>query len=102
MIDEAYTACILSLMYLLINIVVAAHQLSVAFLLDDIPTAREKRLAKKCKRALAPYKRNVSARYGLPTTNLIPKKRLEDILQDSDRQYLKKLTHLHDWHFFTG
>jgi hypothetical protein len=33
---------------------------------------------------LAPYKRNVSAQYGLPTTNLIPKIRLEDILQDSE------------------
>jgi len=87
-------------MYLFINIVAAAHQLSVAFLLDDIPTAREKRLAKKRKRALAPYKRNVSVRYGPPTTNLLPKKRLEDILQDSDRQYLKKLTHLHEWQFF--
>jgi hypothetical protein len=81
MIDEASSACILSLMYLFINIVVAAHQLSVAFLSDDIPTAREKR---KHKRALAPYKRNVSAQYGLPTTNLIPKIRLEDILQDSE------------------
>jgi hypothetical protein len=100
MIDQASTACILSLMYLFIKIVVAAHQLSAAFLSDDIPTTREKRLAKKRKRALAPYKRNVSARYGPPTTNLLPKKRLEDILQDSDRQYLKKLTHLHEWHFF--
>jgi hypothetical protein len=69
MIDQASTACILSLMYLFINIVAAAHQLSVAFLLDDIPTAREKKLAKKRKRALAPYKRNVSVRYGPPTTN---------------------------------
>jgi hypothetical protein len=100
MLDDASAACILSLIYLVINLVAAAHQLSAAFMLDDIPTAREKRLAKKRKRVLAPYKRNVSVRYGPPTNNLVPRNRLEEVISDSDRQYMKKLTHLHEWQFF--
>ncbi len=62
MLDDASAACILSLIYLVINLVAAAHQLSAAFMLVDVPIAREKRLAKKRKRVLAPYKRNVSVR----------------------------------------
>jgi len=100
MLDDASAACILSLIYLVINLVAAAHQLSAAFMLVDVPTAREKRLAKKRKRVLAPYKRNVSLRYGPPTNNLVPRNRLEEVIRDSDRQYMKKLTHLHEWQFF--
>jgi hypothetical protein len=42
MFDDASAACILSLIYLVINLVAAAHQLSAAFMLDDIPTAWER------------------------------------------------------------
>jgi len=56
MLDDASVACILSLIYLVINLVAAKHQLFAAFMLDDVPTAWEKRLAKKCKRVLAPYR----------------------------------------------
>jgi len=39
MLDDASAACILSLIYLVINLVAAAHQLSAAFMLVDVPTA---------------------------------------------------------------
>ena len=38
MLDDASAACILSLIYLVINLVAAAHQLSAAFMLVDVPT----------------------------------------------------------------
>jgi hypothetical protein len=42
MLDDASAACILFLIYLAINLVAAAHQLSAAFMLVDVPMAREK------------------------------------------------------------
>jgi len=67
---------------------------------DDVPTTRERRLLKKRKRELTPYKRNVSARYSRPVVALEARNCLADVLQDSDRAYMKKLTHLHEWQFF--
>jgi hypothetical protein len=42
MLDEASTICLLSNIIHILNIAVAAQQISAAFILDDIPTAREK------------------------------------------------------------
>jgi len=82
--------------------VAAVQQLltSYSILFDDLPTAREKRLVKKRQRELTPYKRNVSARYATPVSLLEPRNCLAEVLQDSDRAYMKKLTHLHEWQFF--
>ena len=82
--------------------VAAVHQLITAYsiLFDDLPTAREKRLAKKRQREVTPYKRNVSARYSTPISLLEPRNCLADVVKDSDRAYMKKLTHLHEWQFF--
>jgi hypothetical protein len=47
----------------LLACVAAVHQMITAYtiLFDDVPTIRERRLLKKRKRELTPYKRNVSA-----------------------------------------
>jgi hypothetical protein len=63
-------------------------------MLDDVSTAQEKRLTEKCKRVFAPYKRNVLC------IILVAKNRLEEVINHSDRKYMKKLTHLHEWQFF--
>ncbi len=58
------------------NLIVAAmtatQQLFSSFLIifDDVPTKYDKKASKKRLRELTPYKRNVSTRYGKPTTNL--------------------------------
>jgi hypothetical protein len=44
--------------------------------------------------------RNVSAQYSTPTSLLEPQNCLADVLKDSDRAYMKKLTHLHEWQFY--
>jgi hypothetical protein len=100
MLDEASTICLLSIIIHILNIAVAAHQISAAFILDDIPTAREKRLSKKRKHLLTPYKRNVSLRYSPPSTILTPKNHQQEILADTEWHYMKKHTHLHEWQFF--
>ncbi len=53
-------------------ILVATQQLLAAYtvLFDDVPTKWEKRMAKKWKHELTPYKRNVSARYSWPISAL--------------------------------
>jgi hypothetical protein len=47
----------------LLACVAAVYQIITAYtiLFDDVPTTRERRLLKKHKRELTPYKRNVSA-----------------------------------------
>ena len=82
--------------------VAAVHQIITAYIIlfDDVPTTRERRLLKKRKWELTPYKRNVSARYSRPVVALEARNCLADVLQDSDRAYMKKLTHLHEWQFF--
>jgi hypothetical protein len=82
--------------------IAAVQQLITAYsiLFDDLPTAREKRLSKKRQRELTPYKRNVSAQYATPVSLLEPRNCSAKVLQDSDRAYMKKLTHLHEWQFF--
>ncbi len=54
--------------------VVCIHQMLAAFamLFDNVPTKSEVRRAKKCAWELTPYKRNLSMRYGQPTTNNQP------------------------------
>ena len=54
----------------LLACVAAVHQIITAYtiLFDDVPTIRERRLLKKRKRELTPYKRNVSARYSRPVS----------------------------------
>jgi hypothetical protein len=82
--------------------VAAVHQIITAYtiLFDDVPTTRERRLLKKCKRELTPYKQNVSARYSWPVVALEARNCPADVLQDSDRAYRKKLAHLHEGQFF--
>ena len=81
---------------------ICIHQLLVSYyiIFDDVPTASEARVAKKRKRELTPYKRNLSVEYGRPTTNLEHIPHLERILQDINRPYMKDVTHLHGWQFF--
>jgi hypothetical protein len=82
--------------------VVVAQQLFAAYLIffDDIPTKHEQKSRKKRERELTPYKRNVSVKYSTPTTFLVPHQVLDNLLQDPDRAYIKKHTHLHAWQFF--
>jgi hypothetical protein len=86
----------------LVATIVATQQLLAAYtvLFDDVPTKWEKRMAKKRKRELTPYKRNVSVRYSRPTSALEPVNMLQHILNDTNRGYMHKLTHLHEWQFF--
>ena len=81
---------------------ICIHQLLLSFVLlfDDVPTSSEARAAKRRRRELTPYKRNLSMEYGTPTTNLEHVPHLERILQDINRPYMKDVTHLHGWQFF--
>jgi len=81
---------------------ICIHQLLVSYyiIFDDVPTASEARAAKRRKRELTSYKRNLSVEYGRPTTNLEHIPHLEHILQDMNRPYMKDVTHLHGWQFF--
>jgi hypothetical protein len=82
---------------------ICIHQLLVSYFIifDDVPTASEARAAKKHKRELTPCKRNLSVEYGRLTTNLEHVLHLERILQDMNRPYMKDVTHLHGWQFFS-
>ena len=82
---------------------VVIHQLIVAytFIFDDVPTKFEEKMKKRRQRELTPYKRNVSVRYGRPTTALVPQPVLNNLLADENRAYIHKHTHLHAWQFFT-
>jgi len=89
------------------TVVVAAaaiciQQLLAAYMIifGDVPTASEARAAKKRKRELTPYKRNISVVYSTPTTELEHIPALECILQDINIPYMKSVTHLHGWQFF--
>jgi len=81
---------------------ICIEQLLAAYMIicDDVPTASESRAAKKRKRELSPYKRNLSVVHGTPTTELEHIPALECILQDINRPYMKSVTHLHGWQFF--
>ena len=48
---------------------------------------------------MTPYKRNVSVRYGSPTSNLQVIPCLDRLLTDENRAYIHKVTHLHQWQF---
>ncbi len=82
--------------------VAAAHQLLCSYYMffNDLPTVIEKKQDLKRKRDLAPYMRNVSCRYSSATYPLEAKNCLAELLQDSDRAYMKCVTHLHKWQFF--
>jgi hypothetical protein len=47
-----------------------------------------------------PYKSNVSVQYSTPVIPFEPQNCLAEVLQDSDRAFMHKLTHLHEWLFF--
>jgi hypothetical protein len=81
---------------------ICIHQLLVSYFIifDDVPTASEARAAKRHKRELTPYKRNISVEYGRLTTNLEHIPHLERILQDMNSPYMKDVTHFHGWQFF--
>jgi len=87
---------------LIITAMAATQQLLSSFLImfDDVPTKYEKKAAKKRLRELTPYKRNVSQRYGKPTTNLQANPILQHILRDDNRAYMHHSTHLHPSQFF--
>ena len=61
-----------NLQLVIVAAVVATQQLLAAYsiIFDDVLTRVEHRRVKKRKRELTSYKRNVSLRYGNPTTNL--------------------------------
>ncbi len=81
---------------------ICIQQLLAAYMIifDDVPTASEARAAKKRKRELTPYKRNLSVVYGTPTTKLEHIPALKRILQDINQPYMKSVTQLHGWQFF--
>jgi hypothetical protein len=87
---------------LIIAAMVATQQLLSSFLImfDDVPTKHDKKASKKHLRELTPYKRNVSPRYGKPTTNLQANPILKHILRDDNRAYMHHSTHLHPGQFF--
>ena len=82
--------------------IVAALQIIAAasLIFNNIPTQHEVRVEKKRKHELAPYKCNVRVHSGPPETMLEPVRVLEGLLQDDNREYLRKITHLHSWQFF--
>jgi hypothetical protein len=91
---------------LLVGVIVAAvvtiQQMFATYniIFDDIPTKLERKVGKKRKCEVTPYKRNHSMKYSSPATPLEPINVLHKILQDSDRAYMHKVTHLHEWQFF--
>jgi hypothetical protein len=87
---------------LIIAAMAATQQLLSSFLImfDDVPTKHDKKASKKRLRELTPYKRNVSPRYGKPTTNLQANPILKHILRDDNRAYMHHSTHLHPGQFF--
>jgi hypothetical protein len=87
---------------ILCGAIMAAQQIVAAasLILDNIPSLHEARVDKKRRREAAPYKRNVSINFGPPETMLQPVHILEGLLQDDNREYIKKITHLHSWQFF--
>jgi len=91
-----------AIILLFLTLVAAAHQLICSFyiLFDDLPTVQEKKRDLKRKRQMTPYKRNVSCRYSTATSALVAKDCLGGILEDSNRAYMKSVTHLHEWQFF--
>jgi hypothetical protein len=80
-------------------VVAAARQLLCSYYMffDDLPTVKKKKRGLKRKRDLAPYKLNVSCRYSSATNPLEVKNCLAELFQDSDRAYMKSVTHLHEW-----
>ena len=67
--------------------IIVAHQLLAAYaiLFDDVPTKFEQKSRKKRERELTPYKRNLSVRYEMPTTNIILQPVLNHLLTDQNR-----------------
>jgi hypothetical protein len=58
----------------LIAAVIVAQQLFASYFIffDDKPTKYEQKSRKKREQELTPYKRNVSVKYSMPTTVLVP------------------------------
>jgi hypothetical protein len=83
---------------ILCGAIVAAQQIIAAasLIFDNTPTLHEVRVEKKRKRELAPYKRNVCVRSGPPETMLEPVRVLDGLLQDDNREYLRKITHAYE------
>jgi hypothetical protein len=74
---------------------------AATLIFDDVPTKFEERMQKKRKREFTPYKRNVVAKVPPPVTTLEPVHVLDSLLVDDNREYVKKLTHLQTWQFFS-
>jgi hypothetical protein len=77
--------------------IIVTHQLLAAYdvLFDNVPTKFEQKLRKKREQKLTPYKRNLSMRYEIPTTNPILQPVLNHLRRDQNRAYIKKHMHLH-------
>ncbi len=60
----------------------------------------EKNAGKKRKFELAPHKWNHSIKYSHPATPLELIFVVQNILHDSDRAYMCKVTHLQEWNSF--
>ena len=86
----------------IVTAIVTIQQMLASYniIFDDVPTKWERKVGKKRKREVTPYKRNHSVKYSRPATPLEPINVLHQILQDSDRAYMHKVTHLHEWQFF--
>jgi hypothetical protein len=91
-----------AIILIFLTFVAAAHQLICSYYIffNHLPTVKEKKQGLKRKRDLMPYKHNVSCRYSTATNPLEPKNCLADLLQDSNRAYMKSVTHFHKWQFF--
>jgi hypothetical protein len=91
-----------AIILLFLTLVAAVHQLICSYyiLFDDLPTVQEKKRDLKRKHEITPYKRNVSCRFSTAISALEAKDCLGGILEDSNRAYIKSVTHLHEWPFF--
>jgi len=88
-----------TLSLVLTGAMITFQQAAAFIVIHDIPTKKELAAEKKRKRALAPYKRNLSIQYGRPTSVLQVIPCLGRLLTDENRAYIHKVTHLHQWQF---
>jgi hypothetical protein len=80
--------------------VTVAHQLICSnIFLMILQLSREKKRSEK-KVWPDSIQRHVSCRHSIASNPLEAKNCLAEILQDSNRAYMKSVTHLHEWQFF--
>jgi hypothetical protein len=82
----------------LCSAIVAAQQIHIAIIFNNIPTQHEVRVEKKRKWEAAPYKCNFAMHSGPPETVQEPLHILDSLLADDNCEYIKKSQH--SWQFF--